>query len=154
MGLGDLVVEKFGLVVLDLNAYLANLNLVLNNVSVDVETSDDGGAAAEADLVALNLRHRSDALDKDTGSLTAHDNVFGNDNVIFWFAVNHYSSSVEMGETALIDGRVTLEAEDACSEAVLECVSLEVAVEHLDAAVGVGDDAGHLSMRLTGATVE
>ena len=42
-----------------------------------------------------------------------------------------------MGETALINSRITLETEYTSRETVLQGVTLEVAVEHLDAAVGV-----------------
>ena len=56
MRFGDLVVEKLGFVVLDLDSYAADLNFVLNYISVDIKGSDDGGALAEPNFVTLNLR--------------------------------------------------------------------------------------------------
>ena len=73
--LRDLVVEQFRLVILNFHANLADLNLVLHDVRVDIQAGHDGRAAAEADLVALNLRHRGNTLHEDTGRLTTHDDV-------------------------------------------------------------------------------
>ena len=92
MRLGDLIVKQFRLVVLHLNASLANLNLILYDIGVNIKRGDDCRAAAEPHLVALNLRNGGHALNENTRSLTAHNDVLRNDNVILRFTVHHDST--------------------------------------------------------------
>lgn len=42
VGLGDLIVENLRLIVLNLNAHSADLNLVLNDIGIHVESGYDG----------------------------------------------------------------------------------------------------------------
>ena len=50
---------------------------------------------------------RSHTLYEDARCLTAHYDVLGNDDVVFWFGVYHDGSGIEVSEGALVDGRVT-----------------------------------------------
>ena len=55
MRFGDLIVKELRLVILDLNSHSADLNLILDDVSINIQRCDDRRALAESDLVSLDL---------------------------------------------------------------------------------------------------
>lgn len=154
MRLGNLVIKEFRFVVLDFYRDAADLDFVLDDVGIYVERCDDGRGPAEPDLVSLNLWSRGRPLDEDARSLAGHDDVLGNDDVIFRLLINHNSSRVEMGERAFVDRRITLKGQYTSCVRVLQSVTFEVTVEDLDTCVGHRDDARDLLVGLPSAAVK
>jgi len=152
--LEDLVVEYFGLVVLDLDADPADLDFILDDVRVDVESGDDRRAATEPNLVSLDLRAGGYTLDEDASGMACHEDVLTNDDVVLRLHVDHDASRREVGEGTLVDGDVALQREDASGHRIVQGISLEIAVEYFNGAIRHGHDARDFLVSFPRAPVE
>lgn len=101
---------------MNLDTDAANLDLVLYNIGINIKRRNDCRALTEPNLVALNLRPRSNSLYEDARSLAAHNYVLRYDDVVLRLGVDHDGPRIEMCERTLMDRRITLQGEDAGGE--------------------------------------
>ena len=144
MRFGNLIVVNLRFVILNFDTNSTNLDFILNDVCIDVESSCNGWAPAESNLVSLDVWSCCHTLNKNSSSLTTHYNIFRNETTVLRFQINHYGSRIEMSKRALMDHGITLDWKDTCSSGFVKCVTLKVAMEDLDTCVWVGDNAWDL----------
>lgn len=136
------------------DADAADLDLVLDNVSIHIKRRYNRRAFAKSNFVALYLWSGGNALYKNTGRLATHDDVFGENDVVFWLCINHDRPGIKMRKRALMNRSIALKRQDACRERVLQCVTLKVAVENFKTCIGLRNDAGYFSVGFASAAIE
>ena len=97
-----IIIKDFRFVILNLNTNTTNLDLILHDISMYVTRCYNGWAAAESNLIALDLGSWGGSLNEYTCSLTTHYNIFWDNNIVFWFLVDHYSTGVEVSKRTLV----------------------------------------------------
>lgn len=143
------IIKQLWFVVLDFNSNATDLNLILHNVRINVQSDYDWWAFTESELVALNLGSWCLTLDEDSSCLATHDDILRNDDVIFRLWIYHDGSRIKVCEWALMNCCITLKWQHTSCERILQCVSLEVAMEYLKTRIWLRDDTWDLTMGLS-----
>ena len=154
VGFRNLIVVNLRFVILNFNTNSADLYFILNDVCIHIESSSDGWAPTESNLVSLDMWPSCHSLNENSSSLTTHYNIFRNKTTILRFQIDHNSSRIEMSKRTLMDHCVTFDGKDTCSFGFIKCISLKVAVKDFNTWIWIRDNAWNLLVSLFCAAVE
>lgn len=153
MWFNNIIIKYFWFVILNFNSWLAYLNFILYNISINIKSCNYACAFAESYFVSLYLWYRCNSLSKNTCCITAHNNIFWNNNIIFRFTINHNCTWIKMRKWTFMNHHISFYWKNTSCKRLIYCISFKITMKNFYTRIRNGNYARYFSMSLFTASI-
>lgn len=114
-----------------------------------IEIGVDASTATEVYMVAVDNRPTLSPLNVDTCSVARNDLVLFDEDLVLRAGLNHDAATFKVLEFALLDTDLGINGDEASCRGIVRCVTLQLAVNHLNRGTIEDSNAGDLAVGFT-----